>query len=86
MKVLIGVDGSPASMEAVSVVGRLIDPRADEVEHAAEVMLAAAAADWAPVQVRGVLQDRASYRYFWQVLERAQQTGVALPAAAAQFF
>ena len=31
MKVLIGVDGSPASMEAVSVVGRLIDPRADEV-------------------------------------------------------
>jgi len=33
-----------------------------------------------------VLQDRASYRYFWQVLERAQQIGVALPAAAAQFF
>ena len=31
MKILIGVDGSPASLEAVSLVGRLIDPRADEV-------------------------------------------------------
>ncbi len=31
MKVLIGVDGSAASMEAVSLVGRLVDPRADEV-------------------------------------------------------
>jgi nucleotide-binding universal stress UspA family protein len=31
MKILIGVDGSPTSLEAVSLVGRLIDPRADEV-------------------------------------------------------
>ena len=31
MKVLIGVDGSPASFEAVSFVGRLIDNRSDEV-------------------------------------------------------
>ena len=31
MKILIGVDGSPSSLEAVSLVGRLIDPRADEV-------------------------------------------------------
>jgi len=31
MKVLIGVDGSAASLEAVSLVGRLVDPRADEV-------------------------------------------------------
>lgn len=31
MKILIGVDGSPASFEAVSFVGRLVDSRADEV-------------------------------------------------------
>jgi citrate lyase subunit beta/citryl-CoA lyase len=33
-----------------------------------------------------VLQDRASYRYFWQVLERAQQTGTVLPDEARGFF
>jgi citrate lyase subunit beta / citryl-CoA lyase len=32
------------------------------------------------------LHDRASYRYFWQVLERAHQTGRALPAEAQVFF
>ena len=37
------------------------------------------AADWAPVQFEGRLHDRASYRYFWQVLERAHQTGLPLP-------
>lgn len=31
MKVLIGVDGSPASFDAVSFVGRLLDPSLDEV-------------------------------------------------------
>jgi citrate lyase subunit beta / citryl-CoA lyase len=32
------------------------------------------------------LHDRASYRYFWQVLERAHQTGCAIPASAQAFF
>ena len=31
MKILIGVDGSTASFDAVSLVGRLLDPRRDEV-------------------------------------------------------
>lgn len=31
MKVLIGVDGSPSSLDAVSFVGRLVDPSSDEV-------------------------------------------------------
>jgi citrate lyase subunit beta/citryl-CoA lyase len=26
------------------------------------------------------LHDRASYRYFWQVIERARRTGQPLPA------
>ena len=40
---------------------------------------AAQAADWAPIRHRDTLHDRASYRYFWQVLERAHRT--SLPAA-----
>jgi citrate lyase subunit beta/citryl-CoA lyase len=34
----------------------------------------------------GKLHDRASYRYFWQVLERAHQTGRRLPDAARSYF
>jgi citrate lyase subunit beta/citryl-CoA lyase len=47
-------------------------PTVDEVEQALEILLAAQAADWAPVRHRDTLHDRASYRYFWQVLQRAQ--------------
>jgi citrate lyase subunit beta / citryl-CoA lyase len=61
-------------------------PSAQEVEQAAHIVSAAVKADWAPVAVDGQLHDRASYRYFWQVLERAHQTGVALPADVGVFF
>lgn len=54
-------------------------PAADEVDEAATVIERAATAAWAPVQVAGRLHDRASYRYFWQVLERAHRTGRRLP-------
>jgi len=36
--------------------------------------------------VDGKLHDRASYRFHWQVLERAHQTGRTLPAEAADWF
>jgi citrate lyase subunit beta/citryl-CoA lyase len=54
-------------------------PQADEVETASEIILAAMAADWAPISHQGQLHDRASYRFFWQLLERAHRTGVAVP-------
>ena len=61
-------------------------PLAPEVDTAAALIERAMAADWAPVQFEGRLHDRASYRYFWQVLERAHQTGLTLPDAAQRFF
>ena len=57
-----------------------------EIERAARIISAAFAADWAPISEEGVLHDRASYRYFWQVLERAHQTGRVLPEAAQRWF
>ncbi|MDR7151248.1 citrate lyase subunit beta/citryl-CoA lyase [Hydrogenophaga palleronii] len=54
-------------------------PSEREVDTAAALIECAMAADWAPVQFEGRLHDRASYRYFWQVLERAHQTGLLLP-------
>ncbi|RTL43900.1 MAG: CoA ester lyase [Burkholderiales bacterium] len=61
-------------------------PAADEVEEAAELLLAAQAAQWAPMSFRDRLHDRASYRYFWTVLERAFRTGRPLPEAAREAF
>ncbi len=61
-------------------------PQGDEIAQAARIISAALEADWAPVSVEGVLHDRASYRYFWQVLTRAHQTGRALPETAQAWF
>jgi len=49
-------------------------PEDSEVEHASEIICKAHAQDWAPISVAGKLHDRASYRYYWQVLLRARQT------------
>jgi citrate lyase subunit beta / citryl-CoA lyase len=62
-------------------------PTAAEVDLAIEIVHAAQAAQWAPIRHRDTLHDRASYRYYWQVLERAQRTGQPLPAEVrAAFF
>lgn len=61
-------------------------PGAHEIELATNIMIAAGEADWAPISFAGKLHDRASYRYFWQVLERAHQTGRHLPAQARAYF
>lgn len=61
-------------------------PAAPEVETAVAVLVAAQLASWAPISFRGKLEDRASYRYYWQVLERAHQTGRKLPAEAQGWF
>ena len=57
-------------------------PAAAEVDEAIEIIHAAQSADWAPIQHRQRLHDRASYRYYWQVIERAHRTGQPLPVAA----
>ncbi len=63
-------------------------PSVAEVDQAIEIIIAARAANWAPIRHghrgREQLHDRASYRYFWQVLQRAHRTsfsgGPQLPA------
>lgn len=62
-------------------------PSFDEVTEAAAVLAAAADADWGPIQIDGRLHDRASYRYYWELVQRAHSTGAELPAATlARFF
>ncbi len=57
-------------------------PSTAEVDEAIEIILAAQAAHWAPIRHWDTLHDRASYRYFWQLIERARRTGQPIPAEA----
>ncbi|WP_036299853.1 HpcH/HpaI aldolase/citrate lyase family protein [Methylotenera sp. L2L1] len=62
-------------------------PNFDEVIDAANILLAAQQADWGPIQYNGELHDRATYRYFWEVLQKARLTRVEISAeATAAFF
>ena len=61
-------------------------PNFDEVADAANILLAAQVADWGPIQYAGELHDRATYRYFWEVLQKAKLTGVSLPIEADKAF
>jgi citrate lyase subunit beta/citryl-CoA lyase len=61
-------------------------PNYGEVSDAANILLAAQAADWGPIQYAGELHDRATYRYFWEVLQKAKLTGVEIQADALTAF
>jgi citrate lyase subunit beta/citryl-CoA lyase len=61
-------------------------PSSQEVDLAARIIGQAIEQEWAPISVQGSLHDRASYRYFWQVLERAHQTGGVLPESMQVYF
>ena len=61
-------------------------PTEAEIETATKIIAAAAVNDWAPIRFNDTLHDRASYRYFWQVLVKAHQTGRPMPAESRQYF
>jgi citrate lyase subunit beta / citryl-CoA lyase len=61
-------------------------PQPAELDEACAVLTAAADASWGPVKHAGRLHDAGSYRYHWQVLQRAHATGQALPDATRERF
>ena len=73
----------PDQIEAIVAA---LTPSHAALERAAEVIAAAQAADWGPTREDGQLHDRASYRLFWQLLERAHAAGAPLPASAHGYF
>jgi len=50
-------------------------PDFTELEAAQNILLAAQTADWGPIQYDGELHDRATYRYFWELVQRAHLSG-----------
>jgi citrate lyase subunit beta/citryl-CoA lyase len=69
--------------DQIKPIVKAFTPRVSEVNEATNILLEAMAADWGPIAQHGRLHDRASYRYYWTVLQRAKLAGLALPDAAA---
>jgi citrate lyase subunit beta/citryl-CoA lyase len=61
-------------------------PRNSEISEAASILVEAQKGDWGPIQHNGKLHDRASYRYYWTVLQRAKHSGLHIPEAATALF
>lgn len=61
-------------------------PDFSEVEEADAILNAAADNRWGPIRHEGKLHDRASYRYYWTLLKRAEATGVEVPSRSHQRF
>jgi citrate lyase subunit beta/citryl-CoA lyase len=57
-----------------------------EVTRACEILVAAQQASWGPIQHAGELHDRATYRYFWELVQRARMSGQRLPEGAERAF
>lgn len=70
--------------QQVRAIVEAFAPTVAEIDLAIEIVNAAQDAQWAPIRHRAAgqdqLHDRASYRYFWEVLDRAHRTGQPLPA------
>lgn len=60
-------------------------PAHEEMEEAIQILHAAQQAAWGPIQHQGKLHDRASYRYYWTVLQRVRSSGLPLPEQADAF-
>jgi citrate lyase subunit beta/citryl-CoA lyase len=69
--------------DQIKPIVKAFTPRLSEVNEATTILQEAMAANWGPIAQHGRLHDRASYRYYWTVLQRAKLAGLALPESAA---
>ncbi|MFM9969883.1 MAG: HpcH/HpaI aldolase/citrate lyase family protein, partial [Burkholderiales bacterium] len=61
-------------------------PELADVEAADGILLAAQAAGWGPIQYAGEMHDRATYRYYWELLQKAKVTGMNISSEAQKAF
>ena len=73
----------PAQIEPIV---RAFAPDLEAVKKAGQVLLAAQKAEWGPIKLGGSLFDRASYRIYWHLLQRARLEGIALAPEVDQAF
>jgi len=73
----------PTQIEAIV---NAMKPNFDEVLDAAAILIEAQKVNWGPIQYKGELHDRATYRYFWTILQKAKVSNVAIPEDALKAF
>lgn len=56
------------------------------VQKGCAILLKAQASDWGPIQHDGDLHDRATYRYYWELVQRAHVSGQKLPEEVEKAF
>ncbi|MCL2020667.1 MAG: aldolase/citrate lyase family protein [Betaproteobacteria bacterium] len=61
-------------------------PDLSEIHAAADILAEAQASGWGPIRHQGRLHDRASYRYYWNLLCLARITGIVLAEEIRQLF
>jgi citrate lyase subunit beta/citryl-CoA lyase len=69
----------------ITPIVQAMTPAENAIDDASQILEKAQSAAWGPIQHKGRLHDRASYRYYWTILQRAKSSGAALPARAMQF-
>ena len=72
--------------QQIPAIVQSMRPADDEISLAAQILLKAQQTQWGPIQHEGRLHDRASYRYFWSILQRAHAGGVKLPSLTDSWF
>ncbi|MFI4940774.1 MAG: HpcH/HpaI aldolase/citrate lyase family protein [Burkholderiales bacterium] len=69
--------------DQIKPIVKSMAPRVSEVHEAAQILIEAQNMDWGPIKYNGRLHDRASYRYYWTIIQRAKASGLPLPESAA---
>jgi citrate lyase subunit beta/citryl-CoA lyase len=73
----------PAQIEPIT---RAMAPMMPEIEEGQAILVKAYAADWGPIQHEGNLHDRATYRYFWEQIQRAHVLNLPLNREVVSLF
>lgn len=63
-----------------------MSPNPDQLDLASDVLLKAQQQNWAPIQFDGKLYDKASYRYYWQLLQRSELSNITLRSDVQKHF
>jgi len=63
-----------------------MQPNFTEVQTGCDILVKAQDASWGPIQHDGDLHDRATYRYFWELIQHAKLSGTKLTEEAEKRF